>query len=91
VDNAAWAPLLGKVVVVDTDSKFVYVGTLARVEDHFLVLENVDAHDSDETPTTKEQYVMECRRFGVNANRKEISVRKSLVVSVSKLDDVIPY
>lgn len=91
MDNAAWAPLLGKVVVVDTDSKFVYVGTLARVEDHFLVLENVDAHDSDETPTTKEQYVMECRRFGVNANRKEISVRKSLVVSVSKLDDVITY
>ncbi len=91
MDNAGWAPLLGQVVVVDTDSKFVYIGTLARVEDHFVVLADVDAHDSDETTSTKEQYVMECRRFGVKANRKEISVRKALIVSVSKLDDVITY
>ena len=91
MDNAGWAPLQGKVVVVDTDSKYVYIGTLARVEDHFVVLADVDAHDSDETQSTKEQYVMECKRFGVKPNRKEISVRKSVIVSVSKLDDVITY
>ena len=91
MDNSGWTPLLGQVVVVDTDSKFVYIGTLARIEDHFVVLANVDAHDSDETPSTKEQYVMESKRFGVKPNRKEISVRKSLIVSVSKLDDVITY
>jgi len=86
-----WTALRGQVVVVDTDSRFVYVGTLKGVDDQFLVLADADAHDTTETTSTKEQYVMEIRRFGVRANRKEISVRKSLVVSVSKLEDVLLY
>ena len=91
MDSEAWKPLVGHVVVVDTDSPFVYIGTLLRVEDHFVVLEKVDAHDRNESTSTKEQYIMEAKRFGVNANRKEVSVRKDKVVSVSKLDDVITY
>lgn len=91
MDNAAWTPLVGQVVVVDTDSAFVYLGTLVRVEDHFVVLADVDAHDRHESTSTKEQYIMECRRFGVKPNRKEVSVRKSVVVSVSRLSDVITY
>ncbi|HEX7896426.1 MAG TPA: hypothetical protein VF950_01505 [Planctomycetota bacterium] len=91
MDNDAWTPLVGLVVVVDTSSSFVYLGTLLRVEDHFVVLKDVDAHDIHESTSTKEQYVMECKRFGVHANRKEVSVRKSVIVSVSKLDDVITY
>ena len=65
MDNAGWAPLLNQVVVIDTDSKFVYLGTLSKVEEHFVVLTDVDIHDSDETSSTKEQYVMECKRFGL--------------------------
>ncbi len=91
MDNPSWTPLVGQVVVVDTNSSFVYLGTLARVEDHFLVLTEVDAHDRNESPSTKEQYVMESKRFGVKPNRKEVSVRKALVISVSRLDDVITY
>jgi hypothetical protein len=34
---------------------------------------------------------METKRFGVKTNRREASVRKTLVVSVSKLDDVVLY
>jgi small nuclear ribonucleoprotein (snRNP)-like protein len=91
VDNPGWTPLVGQIVVVDTNTSFVYLGTLARVEDHFVVLSDVDAHDRNESSSTKEQYVMEAKRFGVKPNRKEVSVRKSLVVSVSRLDDVITY
>jgi small nuclear ribonucleoprotein (snRNP)-like protein len=91
VDNAAWQSLVGQVVVVDTSSPFVYLGTLARVDDHFVVLQNVDAHDRQEGPSTKEQYIMDTKRFGVKANRKEVSVRKAVVVSVSRLDDVLLY
>lgn len=90
-DQEGWAPLVGQVVVVDTNSSFVYLGTLARVEEHFLVLANVDAHDQNEGPSTKEQYVMDTKRFGVKPNRKEVSVRKTMVVSVSRLDDVVTY
>ena len=91
MDNEGWKELLGKVVVVDSDSMFVYLGTLDRVEDHFVVLKDVDAHDRRESPSTKEQYVMETKKFGVKPNRKEIKVRKAVIVSISKLDDVIGY
>jgi hypothetical protein len=91
VDNDDWKPLIGQVVVVDTDSMFVYLGTLDRVEDLFVVLKNVDAHDRRESPSTKDQYILETKKFGVNPNRKEVKVRKHLVVSVSKLSDVVDF
>jgi small nuclear ribonucleoprotein (snRNP)-like protein len=91
MDNASWGPWVGKVVVVDTSSPFVYLGTLDRSDDHFIVLRDVDAHDRNEGPSTKEQYIMDTKRFGVKANRKEVAVRKSVVVSVSLLDDVMTY
>lgn len=91
MDNEAWTSFLGQVVVVDTHSAFVYLGTLAKVEDHFVTLKDVDVHDRSEGPSTKEQYVMDTKRFGVRANRKEVSIRKTLVVSLSRLDDVILY
>lgn len=91
MDSAGWDALVGKVVVVDTDSRFVYLGTLSRVETEFLVMTDVDAHDRRESPSTKEQYIMDTKKFGVKANRKEVSVRKSMVISVSKLDDIIGY
>ena len=90
-DGEGWAPLVGQVVVVDTNSTFVYLGKLDRVEEHFVVLKDVDAHDRSEGPSTKEQYVIDTKRFGVKPNRKEVSVRKAVVVSVSRLDDVVTY
>ena len=91
MDNDAWNGWLGQVVVVDTNSNFVYIGTLARVIEHFVELKDADAHDRGEGLSTKEQYVMEAKRFGVKPNRKEVSVRKSAIVSLSKLDDVLLY
>ena len=90
-DSAGWESMIGKIVVVDTDSRFVYLGTLDRVDPEFLVMKEVDAHDRRESPSTKEQYIMDTKKFGVKANRKEVSVRKVLVISISKLDDVVGY
>ena len=91
MDSAGWEGLIGKIVVVDTDSRFVYLGTLDRVETHFVILKNVDAHERGESPSTKEQYIMDAKKFGVTPNRKEVSVRKAMVVSVSKLDDILGF
>ncbi len=91
MDEDAWKPLLNQVVVVDTDSQFVYLGTLARVEDNFLVLKDVDVHDRREGPSTKDQYVMDVKKFGVRPNRREAMIRKAMVVGVSRLDDVVLY
>ena len=90
-DSAGWELLVGKTVVVDTDSRFVYLGRLDRVEMEFLVMKDVDVHDRRESPSTKEQYIMDTKRFGVKPNRREVSVRKTMVVSVSSLDDILPF
>ncbi|HLY08707.1 MAG TPA: hypothetical protein VKW04_05280 [Planctomycetota bacterium] len=91
MDSAGWETLVGKVVVVDTDSRFVYLGRLDRVEVDFLVMKEVDVHDRRESPSTKEQYIMDTKKFGVKPNRKEVNIRKTLVVSVSTLDDILSY
>ncbi len=91
MENDAWVKWIGQVVVVDTTSAFVYLGTLSEVQDHFVVMKDVDAHDRSEGSSTKEKYIMEAKRFGVKPNRKEVAVRKVTVVSLSRLDDVIVY
>jgi hypothetical protein len=90
-DSAGWELLVGKTVVVDTDSRFVYLGRLERVELEFVVMKDVDVHDRRESPSTKEQYIMDTKRFGVKPNRKEVSVRKTMVISVSTLDDILSF
>jgi small nuclear ribonucleoprotein (snRNP)-like protein len=91
MDTDAWSGWIGQVVVVDTNSSFVYIGTLARVLEHFVELKDADAHDRGEGLSTKEQYVMESKRFGVKPNRKEVSIRKTSIVSISRIDDVLLY
>jgi small nuclear ribonucleoprotein (snRNP)-like protein len=90
-ENEAWGPFVGKRVVIDTNSSYVYIGTLAMIGDHFIVLHEVDVHDRHETPSTKERYVMEAKKYGVKANRKEVSVRKIVITSLSLLDDIVDY
>ena len=91
MDNASWEKWVGQVVVVDTSSNYVYIGTLVAVLDNFLEMKDVDVHDRGEGLSTKEKYVMEVRRFGVKPNRKEVSIRKFSIVSVSRLEDVLLY
>lgn len=85
------APLIGQLVVVDTASPFLYVGTLKDWQEHFVILADVDAHDTSQGRSGKEMYVLEARRTGLQRNRREVSVRKALVVSISRLDDIVTY
>ncbi len=89
--KAAPQQLVGQVVVLDTSSQLVYLGTLKSMDDHFLELEDADVHDSNESPTSKEIYVIESRKYGVKKNRRSVFVRAGLVVSISRLEDVIEY
>ncbi|MBI2899877.1 MAG: hypothetical protein HYY17_06815 [Planctomycetes bacterium] len=87
----SWKAYVGQVVVVDTDSQFVYLGTLKEAGERFVVLADADAHDARQSASTKEQYVMDTKRFGVKPNRREVAVRTELVVSLSRLEDVVLY
>ncbi|MCD6219214.1 hypothetical protein J7K43_02380 [Candidatus Calescamantes bacterium] len=81
---------VGKTVVVDTDSRWIYIGTLRKVERDFLILENADAHDLNDTISTREEYIRSSRMNGVVVNRREVWIKEDKIVGVSLLEDVIP-
>jgi len=82
------AELWGQQVVLDMAAPYVFVGQLAGEDSQYLILEDADAHDLRDTSTTRDLYVLDCRRHGIQANRKRVFVQKSQVVSLSKLEDV---
>lgn len=81
--------LQGRIVILDLASPYVYIGTLVRWDSHYLHLEDADVHDLRDTKTTREIYLVETKRLGINSNRKLVMVRIDDVVSISALDDVI--
>ena len=84
-------PLLGKEVVVDTTTPLIYLGRLVEVGDYFITLEDVDVHDSSEATSSKEVYCIDAKKFGIKKNRRRVMVVKSIVASISLLEDVIEY
>ena len=81
--------LVGREVVVDVVSQYVYVGKLADGDAKYLVLEQADVHDLRDTTTTRENYIVDSRKFGIRTNRERVLLRLDEVVSISALDDVI--
>jgi hypothetical protein len=81
--------LLGQKVVLDLQSPFVCLGTLARADEQFLELRNADLHDLRDTDTTRENYVVASRSTGIKRNRKRVLVRRSEIVAVGRLEDVV--
>jgi len=84
-----WAVLVGHDVVVDVTGPYVYVGTLAGADSQWLELTDVDVHDFRDTQSTRELYLLEAHRHGVNRNRARAWVRMAHVMSVSRLADVV--
>lgn len=85
------AGLIGSQVVLDTRSSFVYAGTLKEWGESFVTLTDVDVHDVSEGRAGKELYILEARRNGVQKNRSEVLVRKDVVLSISRMEDVLSY
>ena len=79
---------VGREVVLDLQSQYVCVGTLVGEDHRYLTLKNADVHDLRDSATTRELYVLDCRRHGVNWNRKRVLVRRDEIVSLSLLADV---
>lgn len=87
--DSALEKLVGREVVVDVSSQYVYLGKLTGCDAKYLVLEQADVHDLRDTTTTRELYVIDSKRFGIRTNRERVLVRIGEVVSVSALDDVV--
>lgn len=83
--------LVGREVVIDTSGQFVYLGTLKSADAHFLELADADVHDCTESGTSKEVYIIDAKKFGVKKNRGSVFVRAPMVVSISRLSDIVEY
>lgn len=83
--------LVGREVVVDTRSPWVYIGKLDALQSDSLLLLDVDVHDSSELSLSKERYVLASCETGIKANRRSVYVSLDYVVSVSPLSDVIRF
>ena len=81
--------LIGQQVVLDVTSPYVYVGTLAELDPRYLILTDADVHDLRDTTTTRELYVLDCKRHAVSVNRRRVLVDRNEVVSISALADVV--
>ncbi len=81
--------LIGREVVLDATSLFVFVGTLVGQDQRYFTLENADVHDLRDTTTSRELYVLESKRHGIRSNRRRVLVRLEEIVSLSALDDVL--
>lgn len=76
-------------VVVDLVSPYVCLGKLTRYDDHYLEMKNADLHDLRDTETTRELYIADSVSTGIKRNRKRVLIRRSEVVAVSLLEDVV--
>ena len=83
--------LIGSRIVVDTDTSYVYIGHLESAGSDYLILTDVDAHDTVDTKSSKEFYAHETKRLGPRSNRKRSLVRLARVVSLCKLEDVLTF
>jgi len=81
--------LLGKQVVLDTEGPLLYIGTLLSIDDDSVTLIDAEVYDRNEAHSTKESYLAGIREIGFQPNRRRLFVRRSAVISISSLDDVI--
>ncbi len=80
---------LNSEVVLDTSGPITYLGTLDSLEPDGLWLRDADIRDRNEGHVSKERYIVEARRDGIVPNRRRIFVRRDIIMSCSRLSDVV--
>ncbi|MGE4159428.1 MAG: hypothetical protein AB7F75_10085 [Planctomycetota bacterium] len=83
--------LIGQTVVVNTDSPYLFTGTLVGEDAETLVIDEVDVRDQRAQKALEDVYLLETLELGVRANRRRVHVLRSRVVSISLLADVVKY
>lgn len=89
--HKAWEVFLGKEVIIDTSSHFLFIGTMKGVDEAFVTLGLSDVHDRSESSSSKEKYTMDSKKYGLKADRKAVSIRIENIVCISLMEDVIEY
>jgi hypothetical protein len=80
---------LDRKVVLDLSSTYVCLGRLVRYDENYLEMKNADLHDLRDTETTRELYVADSVATGIKRNRKRVLIRRTEVVAISMVEDVV--
>lgn len=80
---------LNQRVVIDLRGEFVCLGTLQRIDEHFLELRNADMHDLRDSDTTRENYVAASLASGIKRNRRRLLLVRAEMVAITLMDDVV--
>jgi len=80
---------LNSIVVLDTSTKWVYIGRLKAEDDTFFILEDADAFDVSDTALSKHEYVMMVKKDGLAPNRRKVLVLKTIVTGLTLMDDIL--
>ncbi|MBF0275032.1 MAG: hypothetical protein HQK84_07355 [Nitrospinae bacterium] len=80
--------LIGKEVVLDTNTRFLYVGTLIKWNKESVILEKADVFDQEKSMKSRDLHLLEALKGGINYNRHCVRVMVSSIVSVSLLSEV---
>ncbi len=82
---------LNTVVVIDLDSGHVLIGELLDFSRQHLVFRQADLHDCTQANSSKEVYLAEAYRYGVNINRKAVAIPRNRLLAISRLEDAKRY
>jgi hypothetical protein len=85
------AHYVGKNVILDTSSTFLYIGRLDSIGHHVATLHDVDVHSLADSTTTRDLYILQTQQHGVRRNRRQASVFVREIVSVSLLEDAVVF
>jgi hypothetical protein len=88
-EKAMLEELIGQKLVIDMRSTFVCLGTLERIDEHYLEMRNADLHDLRDTQSTRENYVAAALSTGVKRNRKRVLLNRADLVAISRQDEVV--
>ena len=80
--------LHGITVVVDTKGPSIFVGRCDDMDDHEVVLLDVDVHEDGQGGRSKEDYVKQAALFGTWKKHSMVKIPRAEVVSVRRLGDV---
>lgn len=82
------AAFFGQIVVLDLAAPYVCIGLLHSADDTYFHVLDADFHDFRDSAATRENYVYDSVRLGIRRNRKQVLVRRSDVVAVTRFADV---
>lgn len=80
---------VSRIVVLDTDTSWIYIGTFKSEDEHYYYLSDADAFDMSEVNMTKHEYILKVKKDGLVVNRKNIVVAKEKIVALTLLEDII--